>query len=193
MQIAITVPPHDPKYVEQRGGVELLSHLRAAPSRVEYRRLAIQRAYDRFAAAEDNGLDDSRLGGLGLIVLQRALLAVEDLGGMLHAFAGPDPWIRLRSAKITDITTAFDRALATGSDASPEAFRLATEKQIADEGLTADEVRLLHNARASISRRWAVMLRRAADLWSGSPVAKATMHGFPIVSGEQLLGPPAAA
>jgi hypothetical protein len=102
VRIAITVPAHDPKYVEQRGGVELLSHVRAAPSRVEYRRLAIQRAYDRFAAAEDNGLDDSRLGGLGLIVLQRALLAVEDLGGMLHAFAGPDPWIRLRSAKIGD-------------------------------------------------------------------------------------------
>jgi hypothetical protein len=33
-----------------------------------------------------------------LSVLQRSLLAVADLGGMLHAFAGPDPWIRLRSA-----------------------------------------------------------------------------------------------
>jgi hypothetical protein len=82
---------------------------------MEYRRLAIQRAYDRFAAAEDNGLDDSQLGGLGLIVLQRALLAVEDLGGVLHSFAGSDPWIRLRSAKISDITAAFDRVLASGS------------------------------------------------------------------------------
>jgi hypothetical protein len=49
---------------------------------VEYRRLAIQRAYDRFAAAEDNDLDDSRLGGLGLSV---AKVAACGRGSRRHA------------------------------------------------------------------------------------------------------------
>lgn len=192
MQIGITLPPHDPTYVEARGGVELLSHLRGAAARVEYRRLAIQRAYDRFETAEDGGRSDSEVGGLGLIVLQRALLAVEDLGGVLYAFGGPDPWKRLRSATLPDITMTFDRVLAESEAALAETFRLATDDEIAAEGLAPEQVALLRNVRGQIARRWLDMVRGSAELWTGSPIAKATMHGFPIVSGDELIGPPPA-
>jgi len=176
MKAAITLPPHDPEYVERRGGVELLSHLRGAPSRVAYRQRAIQRAYDRFAAAEDNAHDDSEIGGLGLIVLQRALLAVEDLGGLLHAFGGSEPWIRLRSTTIPEIDAAFELCRADPAQTLEESCRLATEPEI----------------EATDLGRWLGMLHTAANLWTGSPIAKATMHGFPIVSGKELLGPPPA-
>jgi hypothetical protein len=192
MQIMLTLPPQDPAYIEARGGMQLLSHLRGAPARVEYRRRAVQRAYDRFERGEDDGCPDAEIGGLGLIVLQRALLAAEDLGGLLHAFAGPEPWSRLRSATLPEITAAFDRVLADPDNALTETFRLATEGEIAAEGLAPAEVQLLGGIRRQIAARWLNMLRRSAELWTGSPVAKATMHGFPFVCGGELLGPPVA-
>jgi hypothetical protein len=192
MQIAWTLPPQDPAYIDARGGIQLISHLRAAPARVQYRRRAMQRAYNRFERGEDDGRPDAEVGGLGLIVLQRALLAAEDLGGLLHAFAGPEPWSRLRSATLRDITAAFDRVLADSDDALTETFRLATEEEIAAEGLAPAEFELLRSIRGQIVARWLHMLRRSAELWTGSPVAKATMHGFPFVCGGELLGPPVA-
>src|SRR5437879_28349 len=101
MKMALVVVHHDHAYVERRGGWEFWVHTRGAPARVEYRRQAIARAHDLYGAHEE-GKPEPEVGGLGLLVLQRALLAVEDLGGMLHALAGPGPetWERLRRANI---------------------------------------------------------------------------------------------
>ena len=41
--------------------------------------------------------------------------------------------------------------------------------------------------------RWLQMLQRVAELWLDQRVvAKATMHGMPLVAGELVLGPPPA-
>jgi hypothetical protein len=100
MKLAFTIKHHDWDYIERRGGIELLTHLRGAATRVAFRRAAIDRAYVQFAAAEAAGRPDAEVGGLGLVVVQRALLAAEDLGGLLHAFRGDDPWDRLRRTTI---------------------------------------------------------------------------------------------
>lgn len=192
MQIGLTLPPHDPAYVASRGGDQLWSHLRGAPGRVQYRRRAIERAFERFVAAEHGGSPEAEIGGLGLIVLQRALLAAEDLGGLLHALDGPQPWSRLRSYNLADITSVFERCLSDGDAALERIFRLASDEEIAAEDLTGEQTELLQGIRRLVGRQWLSLVRRAAELWTGSPVAKATMHGFPIVAGDELLGPPSA-
>src|SRR3954462_1347170 len=111
MYLAVTIEHDDPGYVEDRGGYALLSHLRGAPARVAHRRETIQRALDAFESAERDGQPDPEIGGRGLLLLQRALLAAEDLGGLLHAFAGPDPWQRLRTARIPELDAAFERSV----------------------------------------------------------------------------------
>ena len=52
VQLAITIEHDDPAYIDARGGYALLSYLRGAPDRVQRRRLAIQRAFDLYSAAE---------------------------------------------------------------------------------------------------------------------------------------------
>jgi hypothetical protein len=159
---------------------------------VDRKGASIQSAYDQFSAAEQEGRSDSEIGGLGLIVLQRALFAAEDLGGLLHAFHGDKPWTRLRTATIADVRRVFDSAAADTTRALTDLCRLATEQELRGTGLDTTDVALLCAVRVRVARRWLRMLRSAAGLWSGAEVAKATMHGFPFVSGEALLGPPPA-
>jgi hypothetical protein len=190
--LAITIEHHDAAYVDRRGGFALLSHLRGAPARVEHRRASIQRAFDAFDAAEQVGKADAEIGGLGLLVLQRALLATEDLGGLLYAFAGSDPWQRLRTAKIPELDAAYLRATEDLEGTLHDAFRLVSDDYI--DGLSdPEEQGVLRQLRVRTVTRWAGMLSRSAWLWSSCRnVAKATMHGFPIVAGSHLEGPPRA-
>lgn len=51
------------------------------------------------------------VGGLGSLVLQRALLAAEDLGALVHDLLAPDPWHQLRATRIPDIDKAYRDAL----------------------------------------------------------------------------------
>jgi hypothetical protein len=192
MYLAITIEHEDPAYVEHRGGYALLSHLRGAPARVEHRRDAIQRALNVFDSAERGGLPDAEVGGLGLLVLQRALLAAEDLGGLLYAFADVDPWQRLRTAKIPELDAAFQRASDDVDGTVTDAFRLATPAHLDAHG-SKEEQAVLEELRARTVQRWTQMLARSARLWSTyRNVAKATMHGFPIIAGAHIEGPPPA-
>jgi hypothetical protein len=89
VKVGFTLTNIDASYVEKRGGVELFAHLGGAPARVEYRRRAIQRALGAIRGSRGRGETGScEVGGFGLIVLQRALLAAEDLGGLLYALWG---------------------------------------------------------------------------------------------------------
>jgi hypothetical protein len=193
MQAVIAVTHHDHEYVEKRGGWELYTHLRAAPSRVRARREAIDRAarlYER--ALQDEGASDAERNGRGLIVLQRTLLALEDLGGLLHAFAGPQPWERLRSAMYDEIDAAFEAA-AADPDQVIARLGLADREMLTAEGLTEEQTEATWRLREITARRWRGGLRTSAARWlSQRVVAKATMHGFPIVSGPHVVGPPAA-
>jgi hypothetical protein len=193
MQLAFTLKHHDSNYVEHRGGIELLTHLRGAASRVEFRRAAITRAKERFASGEAEERSEAELGGLGLIVIQRALLAAEDLGGLLHAFRGDDPWQRLRKTSIPDLDAAYDWAVATPEEAFSRAFGLANEGVLREDGLGDEVVAPLLDLRQLEIARWSWMLENAASLWHTLHlVAKATMHGFPVFAGNYVFDPPGA-
>jgi hypothetical protein len=193
VKLAITLEHHDHAYVERRGGWELLTHLRGAEARVEFRRQVIRRAWDAFDQAGAADESQARVTGLGLIVLQRALLAAEDLGGVLHALGGPDPWVRVRTASIADMDAAYERAVRDTETVVEESFRLAVANDLHDEGVTPDEVDALMRLRGRLMTRWERMLITATRLWlDHRDVAKASMHGFPIVAGNEVFGPPSA-
>lgn len=193
MRAAIAGKHHDHNYVEKRGGWELYTHLRSAASRVKARREAIDRAarlYD--AAVSDDGVSDNERNGRGLIVLQRTLLALEDLGGLLHAFGGSDPWDRLRNATYDELDAAYQAASAD-PDETITRLGLGSREMLEQEGLTREQIEAVWRMREITAERWRRGLQTAATRWHAQRVvAKATMHGFPIISGPHVLGPPAA-
>ena len=66
----------DPGYVQEQVGAALYVHLRAVPAIVDFRRAALVRSQTLHAECDRD--DEGRRGALGLLVLQRAMLAVED-------------------------------------------------------------------------------------------------------------------
>lgn len=190
----LTVKHHDHAYVERRGGWELYTHLRGSAPRKDYRLRAIQRAADEHARAVAAERTESELGGLGLIVLQRSLLAVEDLAGLLHAFDGPDPWQRLRNTGINHLDRAITLAAMDPERAITETFRLADEATLCDEpGWEEQQIQAALRLRQFTLAKWARQLEGAARLWAQyRAVAKATMHGFAVVAGCDLVDPPGA-
>lgn len=193
VKLAVDIEPEQLHYVDSHGGWPLLTHFRGAEDRTAHRRGAIERAFEVFAAAETAGQPEPEIGGLGLLVLQRALLAAEDLGGLIHAMLGPDPWLRLRTAKIPDLNAAYELARTDPRAVLTAAFCLATDEQIEAEHSEPEAHAALKEARRLATRRWTEMLRRCASLWLALfNVAKATQHGFPIVAGERVTKPPGA-
>jgi hypothetical protein len=193
MQLAITLEHPDPAYVEHRGGFAMLTYLRGAPERAEHRRISVSRAHQLFLTAQAEARPSAETGGLGLLVLQRALLAAEDLGLLLHAFDGPQPWERLRTAKIPDLDAVFLRAASRSTEFIERVFRLPNKAELEREAEDALQRSGLLWLRDNAERRWSDMLTRASWLWlEHRNVAKATMHGFPIVAGSHIDGPPGA-
>jgi hypothetical protein len=193
MQLAITLEHPDPAYVEDRGGFAMLTYLRGAPERAEHRRISVSRPHKRFLTAQEEGRPSAETGGLGLLVLQRALLAAEDLGLLLHALDGPQPWERLRTAKIPDLDSVFSRVGSRSTEVIERVFRLPSEADLEGEARGAVQRRGLLWLRENAERRWSDMLTRASWLWlEHRNVAKATMHGFPVVAGAHIEGPPGA-
>jgi hypothetical protein len=192
MKMSLVVKHHDHAYVERRGGFELYTHLRGAPGRVAYRRDAIDRAWHLYDGAAGSRKPDAELGGLGLIVVQRALVAAEDLGGLLHGFAGPDPWRRLRQTGIDTLDAGF-RAAATNPGHAMSIFRMPDRETFDGEGLTPPELDAIMGLRELTEARWMRQPQGVAEMWLRyRAVAKATMHGFPIVPGDLVVGPPGA-
>jgi hypothetical protein len=192
MQLAVTVMHHDHSYVERRGGHVLYSFMRHAPSRAAYRRAAIVRAHDRWQAATTDGTGLPLLGGIGLLVLQRAFLAAEDLGRLIVGLDGEPSWARLTTARLPALDQTFVRVL-TNPDRALQPFCLPSPQQLLDERLdsaTRDGAERLAQLAAE---RWLRQLQTVAHFWgSARPIAKATMHGFPILAGSLVTGPPPA-
>lgn len=193
MKVGFSVAHHDHGYVKRRGGQELLAHMSGASARAGYRVAAIARSLRAYEQADDAGKPATEVGGLALIVVQRALLAAEDLGGLLHAFAGPKPWDRLRATKIPDLDAAFRSVLADPRKTLHEAFRVPTDEHLRDEHLDDAGRLAFMRLRERVTDRWETMLQRPARLWlAHREVAKAMMHGFPLLAGEHVIGPPGA-
>jgi hypothetical protein len=153
-----------------------------------------------------DGAPAERICGAGLIVLQRAALAAEDLATVLHALAEDEPaaaavvssdagkavWERLTGVKIPDQRKVF-LEIAHKPSAGLRAFRLPTDDVLAEEGLTADAMAAGRRLRDLTASRWIGMLHRVAVFWLHyGDIAKSTMHGFAAIAGREIAEPPGA-
>lgn len=192
MQMALRGRHHDPDYVEVHGGWPFFSYLRGARSRAEFRDGAIECSWTAYRRAAAGSTPSAELGGLGLIVLQRGLLAAEDLGRLLHAVAAEQPWIALRQAKIDDLNEAFTAAAEDG-ETSLCRLGLIDHAVLADLDLPTIAAAAATRLREMTAREWSAQLIQSAGLWlTHWPLARATMHGFPIIAGELIAEPPGA-
>jgi hypothetical protein len=99
----------------------------------------------------------------------------------------------LRSARIPDLDAAFSEADARPRELIERVFRLPAAAEIAEVVPGGAARRGMVWLRDNAERRWAEMLKRAAWLWlEHRNVAKATMHGFPVIPGAHVEGPPGA-
>jgi hypothetical protein len=94
---------------------------------------AIRRAESLYAARLADSGSESEISGLGLLVLQRAMLAIEDLGGLLHAFTDPPSWKAFVSYNLDSISGTFDALFAGGDAAIARAYLFPTYDAIRDE------------------------------------------------------------
>lgn len=206
MQVGISITHHDHGYVERRGGHAFLSHLRGAPARARYRQTALSRAEKMYEQALATGATAEQLCGNGLIVLQRAVLAAEDLSALLHALADDEPqaaadltsktgeriWSRLIDVKIPDQLASF-AGIAGNPSTALSIFRLPTDGVLAAENFTDDAREAARRLRDRTAKRWARMLVKVARFWLDyGNTAKSTMHGFAAIAGRQITEPPGA-
>lgn len=191
MRLKLEINDADPGYVEEKIGAELYVHLRAAPAIIDYRRRAIDRALALHTDGDKE--DECRQSGLGLLVLQRAMLAVEDLGGLLFALEHPSSFERLVSYKLRDISGLFARLFAQHG-LTPELFRFPTKESIAVEPKLSEPqqqalLELVGITLVQIDARLA-LVRKFWDTFSDE--AKKTMHGLPFAASRYVVDPPGA-
>jgi hypothetical protein len=206
LQIGVSILHHDHDYVERRGGHAFFSHLRGAPDRARYREEALQRGERLYDDALATDGTPERTCATGLIVLQRAALAVDDLAVLLHALAEDDPeaaadpasdagaeiWPRVVSMTIPDEIRLF-RAIAEDPGQALQAFRLPPDDVLAREPLAPATEAAARHLRDRTAGRWGTMLVRVAQFWlTYGAAAKATMHGFAAIAGRQITEPPGA-
>ncbi len=188
-ELKITVHDADPAYVEEKVGVELYTHLRAVPANVTSRRAAIERAHALYGNTA--GGMESRRSAAGLLVLQRSMLAVEDLGGLMVAYADPPDFGRLVSYDLGDISAEFD-ALFRNPESVAHIYRFPTPGSIDSEARLSDSERVaMHRLRtltlAHVREKF-VLIRH---FWQTlHHAAKKTMHGVGFMAGEHALGDP---
>jgi hypothetical protein len=192
MQLALKIAHHDHAYVERRGGHVLYSYMRQASARGAYRRAALERAFARWLEASVGDQRLPSLSGVGLIVMQRAFFAAEDLGRLLVALDDPPSWERLTDATLPALDAVFARVM-TDPDRALAPFLLPTATDVLDEGLDQITREGLLRLAQLAAERWVRQLQAATRFWgTARPFAKATMHGFPLIAGSLVTGPPPA-
>jgi hypothetical protein len=166
--------------------------MREAPARGAYRRAALERALRR--CLEERKLDPTlpRASGVALIVMQRAFLAAEDLARLMIGLEAPPSWERLTDATLPELDSIIVRVLTTPQEAL-RPFVLPTPSQLEEEehdrAVKEGVSRLVQLATA----RWLRQLETVARFWlHARGFAKATMHGFPLIAGSLVTGPPPA-
>jgi hypothetical protein len=189
LELSFTITDADPAYVEQRTGAELYMHLRAVPTIAAHRRDAVERAHALYINASSE--DDH--GALGLLVLQRAMLPVEDLGGLLYALEEPASFVRLTSYDISDLTRMFTRINADPSLLA-HLFRIGSAEAIDAEPDLDDAQRAALKRLISLTAlHVGVDVAAVVAFWEAAhDEAKKTMHGVGFMAGRHAVGEPGA-
>lgn len=183
----------DQERVENSVGWPLYTHMRGIPRIVAFRRRALDGAHELYKTALAEVMAETGISARGLLVLQRAGLAVEDLGGLLFALGCADPFVGLTATKIDDIDRVFVDLFEGRADPA-ELFRLPTPELIEGEyGLSDVARRAFHNLREITLAALKQDLLLVGTFWmSHRKVAKRTLHGFGLVASAHVFGPPPA-
>jgi len=191
LQLKVEIQDADPGYVVDKLTREIYVHLRAVPANIDFRRQALERAGELYANCDPT--DEGRRGGLGLLVLQRAMLAVEDLGGLLYALdVEPPSFERLVSYRLDELSSLFVRLFGDPS-LTPRLFRLPRLDLSEEPDLSEDERKALKDLCTITLARLDAHLLAVRHFWeSFNDEAKQTMHGLGFVAGRYALEPPGA-
>jgi hypothetical protein len=191
LEVRLRVQAANPEYVERKLGTALYTHLRGAETIARFREGALARALTRYGDARAAGHPEAEVGGLGLLVLQRAGFTVEDLGALLYALDGDDPWQRLTSYRPRDLTGLYQRVLQREFDFE-RGFLLPSDEDVSEHPeLNEAATRASFRLRDITRRRLRERLDFVATFWMAfGTIAKSTVHGFGMVSSEHLLTPP---
>jgi hypothetical protein len=183
----------DAEYIREKLGVELFSQLRGSPRVAEFRRGSVARAYGLYEQAVVDQKPEPEITGLGLLVLQRALLACEDLGALLHALAGEQHWMRFTSYTAEDLDLTFAALRSRQLDVR-ELWSMPTDESLTIEPDLDDIQRAaMRSLRELSAEDIEGQLDAVAHFWEINRASvKNVMHGFSVVPAEFLIEPPGA-
>lgn len=183
----------DSSYIEEKLGLELYSQMRGMPSVAGFRRQAIARAYRLYEQAVAAGVPEPEVTGLGLLTLQRALLACEDLGALLYALGEKPHWLRFTSYTAADLDETF--ASLHARDLDVRAFwSMPSDEAIATEpGITNEQRKAMRKLRELTASEIEERLDAISSFWAQQRVSiKNISHGFSVVPAEFLVEHPGA-
>jgi hypothetical protein len=183
----------DSSYIEEKLGRELYSQMRGMPRIADFRRQAIARAYRLYEQAVAAGAPEPEVTGLGLLTLQRALLACEDLGALLYALGGKPQWLRFTSYTAPDLDETF--AALHGRDLDVRAlWSMPSDEAIAAEpGITDEQREAMRKLRDLTAAEIEERLDAISSFWVSQRVSiKNISHGFSVVPAKFLVEHPGA-
>lgn len=193
LQIKMETREANPAYVEEKLGREFYSHLRGGGRVAAFRRDAVARAHTLYEEAVEAGAPESEISGLGLLVVQRTLVAVEDLGALLWALAAEPRWRRFTSYKAEDLDSLYEELVHRALDVRM-LWAMPTDEAIDEEADHTDAQRdAVKTLRELTAGGLEAKVDFVASFWLSHRVgAKNLMHGFSVVSAPSLIDPPGA-
>jgi len=145
--------------------------------------------------AQKRGEDELRTGGLGLLVNQRTLLAVEDLGALIYALSGSasDRWTRFTSYGPRDLDASFKDVFIKRIKVR-QLFELPSDDAIAQVlDLTESQRHAATHLRDITAEELKNQLDFVAAYWIfRREPAKALAHGWTVVAAPHIFDPPGA-
>jgi hypothetical protein len=193
--IILTTVHDDLERLDELLGRALYSHLRGMGRITEFRRGAVQRAFAMYEEAGKTGADELQIGGFGLLVNQRTLLAVEDLGALIYALSGPsaERWTRFSSHNPSDLDTAFEEVVFKRIKVR-QLFHLPSDDVIANApNLSAVQQQAARHLRDITAEKLKAQLEYVAAYWIfRRESAKALAHGWTVVAAPHIFDPPGA-
>jgi hypothetical protein len=183
----------DSSYIEEKLGRELYSQMRGMPRVAEFRRQAVARAYRLYEQAVATGASEPEATGVGLLTLQRALLACEDLGALLYALGGKSHWLRFTSYTATDLDETFAALQARDLDVRTLWSMPSDEAIAAEPGITDDQREAMRKLRELTAAEIEERLDSISSFWVLQRVSiKNISHGFSVVPAIFLVEHPGA-
>lgn len=192
-RVRLTIEHEEAGYVEEKLGMEFYSQLGGMRTIAEFRLDAVERAGTLYDAAVSRDADEPEVTGLGLLVLQRTLLACEDLGALIHALIEKPHWDRFTSYSMRELDETFSDLLARRLQMDRLWLLPSDEIIDGEEGWNELQRHAMRNLREISTRE----LEREVDIVAGFWVfhrrsIKNVMHGFSLVPANLLLDPPGA-